>query len=145
MDSKDAADVTARLQGDSPFEGVRIFRPKSQRDFAWVAALGFGRLKMAGVGDSQEEAAIAMIEQVLVSAEGLLARSVQYGHADPRTLARIRTLVSGFIAELRRLHAHVLQESRLDAILNEELFNTEQPDKPINVTITADDVGDEFL
>lgn len=145
MDSKDAAAVTARLKGEHPFEGVRILQPKTKRDFAWLSVMGFGHQKMAGVGDSQEEAAIAMIEQVLMSAEGMLARAVQYGHAEPRTLRRVQSLVAGFVAELRTLHAQVLQETQRDAILSEELFADPHNPKPIQVSITDDDVGDEFL
>lgn len=143
MDQKDAEDVTAQLKGDQPFDGLRIFKPKTQRDFAWVAVVGFGTRKMGGVGDSQEEAAFALLEQVLVSTQSMFEQAVQYKLVEARTLTRIRDLTTKFIGELRTLHAIVVEDHRWETILREE--SPAGSPKPTKVTITDADVGEDFL
>lgn len=144
MDQKDAAEVTDRLKGEKPFDGLRVFKPKTKRDFEWIAVLGFGVRKMGGVGDSQEEAAVALLEQVLVSTQSMFEQAVQYKLVEAKTLARVRELNTRFIGELRRLHARVVEDHQWETILRED-SPSDTSQKPARVEITEDDVGDDFL
>jgi hypothetical protein len=144
VDQKDAAEVTDRLKSEKPFEGLRIFKPKTKRDFEWVAVMGFGVRKLGGVGDSQEEAAIALLEQVLVSTQDMFERAVQYRLVEAKTLFRVRELTTRIIGELRRLHARVVEDHQWETILREDAAS-DYSQKPTRVEITEDDVGDDFL
>lgn len=144
MDQKDAADVTSQLKDQKPLDGLRVFKPKTKRDYEWIAVVGFGTRKMGGVGDSQEEAAVALLEQVLVSTQSMFEQAVQYKLVEAQTLVRVRELTTRFIGELRRLHARVVEDHKWETILRDEApFGGAQ--KTTRVDITTDDVGDDFL
>lgn len=143
MDKSDTEAVRQQLKVETAFDGLRVFKPKTKRDFAWIAVMGFGVRKMGGVGDSQEEAAVALLEQVLVSTESMFERAVQYKLVEAATLTRVRGLTTRFIADLRKLHAVVVEDRRWETLLKDEF---EPPgERATKVEIMDDDVGDDFL
>jgi len=108
-------------QRDLPFDGLRITRPKRPTDYKWAAILGFGMRRLGGVGDTPEEAAVALLDQVLSSTEEMFTRALQYRLIEPKVLERVRRLTAKFAQEVRQLHAVVLSDAALDALLADEL------------------------
>lgn len=88
-------------------EGLEV--QKRGRD--WLATLGFGSRTFGGLGISQEEAILALFEQVLTSFEDMIARAVHYRVVSDATAARVRELNESFVRHLRTLHKVVVAEA----------------------------------
>jgi hypothetical protein len=136
-----------KIQNGVPFEGARVFEPKRPADYKWISVIGFGTRKLGGVGDSQEEAVIAMLENVLVSVENMLTGAVRYKLVPHAAAQRVRALTAGFITELRALHRTVLSEQQLNDVWSlEDLDAPAKPaatDRAATLTIDPADTDDD--
>lgn len=132
------------LRRDLPFEGLKMLRPKKAVDYKWIAAIGFGLRRLGGVGNSQEEAAIAALVQVLASVEELFAKGVQYRAVEPQTLVRVRELVGRFSRELVELHKVVIDEHHWNTLWEEEIQPQERP-RDTSLDINESDVDEADL
>jgi len=102
-------------------------------------AIGFGGIKLCGTGESAEEAAIALVEQVLVSVEKRMQDAAEHGEIPPQVLSRVRRLNAGFMAKLRTLHSEVKGEM-LEGVYDELTQHLRSDVDPLSKYMNMDDL-----
>jgi len=117
----------------TPREGFQV----QKRGKEWLAALAFGDRIFGGAGDVQEEAVLALLEQVLTAFEDLVSRGVRYRVISEHTVVRVRDLNARFVRELRELHRRVLDDKEATS-----LWESTDSSAPRSVSFSEEDLDD---
>lgn len=125
-------------------KGLRVVRPRTKRDFEWVALLDMTDVVPAGVGDTEEEAAVALLSSVLESVLERFRTAEKYGAVRSEVVRRVADLNAKFVCDLRKLHRTVLDEAARRVLFEDE-WAVSPEDRGAVVAVTEDDVGDDFL